>query len=112
MPPVPFRPRSGRSTVCITGRSAGSSAATRGTVLEVPVRALAAVRSANARLAARLTPAGPDARPADAGMTTAEYAVGTVAACGFSGVLYKLVTSPEVMGLLSDVIAKAFKLGF
>jgi len=76
------------------------------------VRALAAVRSAQTRLAVRLTPSGPDARPADAGMTTAEYAVGTVAACGFSGVLYKLLTSPEVMGLLRDVIAKAFKLGF
>jgi hypothetical protein len=36
--------------------------------------------------------------------------VGTVAACGFSGVLYKLVQSPEVMGLLRDVISKAFNL--
>ena len=76
------------------------------------MRALAAVRSVPVRLAVRLTPSGPDARPADAGMTTAEYAVGTVAACGFSGVLYKLVQSPEVMGLLKDVIVKAFKLGF
>lgn len=73
------------------------------------MRALAAVRSTHVRLAARLTPAGTD-RPADAGMTTAEYAVGTVAACGFSGVLYKLVQSPEVMGLLRDVISKAFNL--
>ena len=46
------------------------------------------------------------------GMSTAEYAVGTLAACGFSGVLYKVVTSPEVLGLLRDVIGKAFKLGF
>ena len=30
-------------------------------------------------------------------MTTAEYAVGTVAACGFGGILYKILTSPEVM---------------
>jgi hypothetical protein len=74
------------------------------------VRALAAVRNTPVRLAARLTPAGADARPADAGMTTAEYAVGTVAACGFSGVLYTLIQSPEVMGLLRDVISKAFKL--
>jgi hypothetical protein len=43
-------------------------------------------------------------------MTTAEYAVGTVAACGFSGVLYKLIQSPEVMGLLRDVISKGFSL--
>jgi hypothetical protein len=74
------------------------------------VRALAAVRSVPVRLAVRLTPAGPDSRPADAGMTTAEYAVGTVAACGFSGVLYKLVQSPEVLGLMRDVISKAFRL--
>ena len=75
--------------------------------------ALVRARSAPARLSAwtgaRLTPSG---RPDDAGMTTAEYAVGTVAACGFSGLLYKLVTSPEVLGLLRDVITKAFRLGF
>ena len=46
----------------------------------------------------------------DAGMTTAEYAVGTVAACGFSGILYKVVTSPEVLTLVKDVIEKAFHL--
>ena len=69
----------------------------------------APLRSLGARVGARLTPAG---RPDDAGMTTAEYAVGTVAACGFSGLLHKLVTSPEVMGLLRDVITKAFRLGF
>ena len=73
------------------------------------MRALPAVRSLPARAAARLTSAD---RRGDAGMTTAEYAVGTVAACGFSGLLYKLVTSPEVMGLLRDVITKAFSLGF
>lgn len=61
-----------------------------------PVRVLARLRS----------------RPAEAGMTTAEYAVGTVAACGFGGILYKVVTSPEILGLLRDVIASAFKLSF
>lgn len=48
----------------------------------------------------------------DEGMTTAEYAVGTVAACGFSGVLYKVITSDAVLGLLRGVISKAFKLSF
>jgi hypothetical protein len=61
----------------------------------------------HARLTARLTAPG-----ADAGMTTAEYAVGTVAACGFGGILYKVITSPEILGLLRDVIASAFKLSF
>ena len=29
----------------------------------------------------------------DRGMTTAEYAIGTVAACGFAGLLLKILTS-------------------
>lgn len=49
---------------------------------------------------------------ADSGMTTAEYAVGTLAACGFGGVLYKVITSPEILGLIRDVIARAFRLSF
>jgi hypothetical protein len=48
----------------------------------------------------------------EAGMTTAEYAVGTVAACGFSGILYKVITSATVLNLVKDVITKAFHLGF
>ena len=48
----------------------------------------------------------------DAGMTTAEYAVGTVAACGFGGILYKILTSPEVMKMLKDLIEKALGLAF
>ena len=59
------------------------------------------------RLSARLRVADPEA-----GMTTAEYAVGTVAACGFGGILYKVITSPEIIGLLRDVIASAFHLSF
>jgi hypothetical protein len=59
------------------------------------------------RLSARLHVNGPEA-----GMTTAEYAVGTVAACGFGGILYKVITSPEIVGLLRDVISSAFHLSF
>jgi hypothetical protein len=44
----------------------------------------------------------------DRGMTTAEYAVGTVAACGFGGVLYKVLTSDGVMDMLTGLIGKAF----
>lgn len=44
----------------------------------------------------------------DDGMSTAEYAVGTVAACGFGGVLVKLLSSPDVQQLLGKVIEKAF----
>jgi hypothetical protein len=44
----------------------------------------------------------------DDGMTTAEYAVGTVAACGLGGVLIKLLSSDTVFQLLLDVIKRAF----
>ena len=43
----------------------------------------------------------------DDGMATAEYAVGTVAACGFGTVLYRLLTSEAVGGLLRDLIERA-----
>jgi hypothetical protein len=46
----------------------------------------------------------------EAGMTTAEYATGTVAACGFAGVLYKLVESDTVRDWISNVVSKAFGL--
>jgi hypothetical protein len=44
---------------------------------------------------------------ADAGMTTAEYAVGTLAAVGFAGLLFKVVTSSKVQTALTGVIEKA-----
>ena len=46
----------------------------------------------------------------EAGMTTAEYSVGTVAACGFGGVLYKVVSSDGVLKMLTDAIGRAFSL--
>ncbi len=44
----------------------------------------------------------------DDGMSTAEYAIGTVAACGFAGLLLKLLTGGEVAGLLRTVVRHAF----
>jgi len=49
-------------------------------------------------------------RRGERGMSTAEYAVGTVTACGFGGVLYKLLTSDTAQGLLEGVIDRAFDL--
>jgi hypothetical protein len=40
-------------------------------------------------------------------MSTAEYAVGTVAAVAFAVVLYKVVTSGEVQAELADIIRSA-----
>lgn len=43
----------------------------------------------------------------DRGMTTAEYAVGTLAACALAAVLFKVVTSAPVQSALQSVIEKA-----
>ncbi|WP_406285112.1 DUF4244 domain-containing protein [Embleya sp. NBC_00896] len=48
----------------------------------------------------------------DSGMTTAEYAVGTVAAVAFGAVLFKIVTSPGVAASLTGVITKALDVSF
>lgn len=44
---------------------------------------------------------------ADAGMSTAEYAVGTVAAVAFAVVLYKIVRSDAVSSALSSIVTSA-----
>ena len=44
---------------------------------------------------------------ADAGMTTAEYAIGTVAACGFAALLYRVVTSGAVSSALAALVRRA-----
>ena len=41
----------------------------------------------------------------EAGMTTAEYAVGTVATCGLGGLLFKLLTSDSFLDILRSVFA-------
>lgn len=48
----------------------------------------------------------------DSGMTTAEYAVGTVAACGFGTVLYKILTGDTVVHLVEDLISHALQMVF
>ncbi|MFI7602779.1 DUF4244 domain-containing protein [Actinoplanes sp. NPDC049681] len=56
------------------------------------------------RLIARLT-----GSQADEGMNTAEYAVGTLAAVAFAGVLLKVLTSPGIAQSLTRVITEALK---
>jgi len=43
----------------------------------------------------------------DVGMTTAEYAVGTIAAVAFAVVLYRVVQSSAVQDALSSIIQSA-----
>jgi len=45
----------------------------------------------------------------DAGMTTAEYAVGTIAAVAFAGLLYKVITSGAVLQALSDIVTSTLQ---
>lgn len=74
-----------------------------------PARKDSAARAAARRCGRRLKRwrAAPDA-----GMSTAEYAVGTIAACGFAAVLYKIVTSGPVRSALTGVIEKALHVPF
>ncbi|PZG08185.1 DUF4244 domain-containing protein [Nonomuraea aridisoli] len=41
------------------------------------------------------------------GMSTAEYAVGTIAACAFAAILFKIVSSAEVQEMLTSLIERA-----
>ncbi|MFD7917764.1 DUF4244 domain-containing protein [Streptomyces sp. NPDC059740] len=45
-------------------------------------------------------------------MTTAEYALGTLVACAFAAVLYKVVTSDAVSAALQGLINKALSAKF
>ncbi|MEU7578721.1 DUF4244 domain-containing protein [Streptomyces sp. NPDC041068] len=48
----------------------------------------------------------------DAGMVTSEYAMGLIAAVGFAGLLYKVVTSGQVRAALQAVVEKALDVPF
>jgi len=50
-------------------------------------------------------------RRSDLGMATAEYAIATLAACGFAGLLIVLMRSDEVRDLLLGVIRRALTVG-
>ncbi|SFK89156.1 DUF4244 domain-containing protein [Geodermatophilus ruber] len=43
----------------------------------------------------------------EAGMSTAEYAVGTVAACAFAAVLYRVVTGDSIVAALGELVSSA-----
>lgn len=44
---------------------------------------------------------------ADEGMSTAEYAIGTIAAAAFGAVLYSIVTGDSIVSALTGIIEKA-----
>jgi len=64
------------------------------------------------RRAARRPSAGarPDSRD-DRGSATAEYAIATMAAVGFAGMLVVIMRSDEVRGMLTDLVRNALSYG-
>ena len=48
----------------------------------------------------------------DSGMSTAEYAVGTIAAAAFAAVLYAVVTGSSVVTGLGSLVSKALSVTF
>lgn len=43
----------------------------------------------------------------EAGMSTVEYAIGTIAAAAFGAILYTVVTGDSVVGALTGIIGRA-----
>jgi hypothetical protein len=43
----------------------------------------------------------------DAGMSTVEYAIGTVAAAAFGAILYTVVTGDSIVSALTNIISRA-----
>lgn len=48
---------------------------------------------------------------AEEGMSTVEYAIGTVAAAAFGAVLYSVVTGGSIVGALTKIIDRALNTG-
>jgi hypothetical protein len=43
----------------------------------------------------------------EAGMSTVEYAIGTIAAAAFAAILYTVVTGDSIVNALTNIIARA-----
>lgn len=48
----------------------------------------------------------------DAGMSTVEYAIGTIAAAAFAAVLYKVVTGGAITSALTELVQQALAVKF
>jgi hypothetical protein len=45
-------------------------------------------------------------RDDDAGMSTAEYAIGTIAAAAFGALLYTVITGDSILGALTAIVQR------
>ncbi len=71
------------------------------------------IRTENAELAPGVEPGVLAVDPAtdpEAGLATAEYAIATVAAVGFAGLLITVLKSDTVRGLLEGIISSALSI--
>ena len=48
----------------------------------------------------------------DAGMSTVEYAIGTLAAAAFAAVLYAVVTGDSIVNALTGLVQRALQVAF
>lgn len=48
-----------------------------------------------------------DAMVDESGMSTVEYAIGTIAAAAFGAILYSVVTGDSIVGALTNIINRA-----
>ncbi|MGK2349517.1 DUF4244 domain-containing protein [Actinomyces sp. W5033] len=63
------------------------------------------------RRPARLAPDGTGDPGGEAGMATAEYAIGTLAAAAFAGLLLAVIRSGSIGGLIQSLIESALSIG-
>lgn len=86
--------------------AAGPAGVASATVAQVPATevGLAAAPESAPGLAADF--------PLDAGMSTVEYAVGTVVAAAFAAVLYRIVTGDSIVSGLTNLVQSALNTGF
>jgi hypothetical protein len=91
-------------TISTTSPSAPATATSTSEAVPVPAESRASWPESRRGWGARLRLAGDD------GMTTAEYAIGTLAAVIFAGVLLKIFNSSEVFKALLNIILKALNL--
>lgn len=51
-------------------------------------------------------------RDDDTGMSTAEYAIGTIAAAAFGALLYTVITGDSIVGALTAIVQRALTTTF
>ena len=97
-----------------------TTAHTRGLLDAVRTAWLLAHPEAGGHLSHQLAAEGPGSRTApdgtpdpagEAGMATAEYAIGTLAAAAFGGLLLAIIRSGSLTGLLQGIIESALSIG-